>query len=156
MKWEDRKHIFVTSDKCITFRFLGPVLLNSLQRSAWLRATSVICACMWRVWHVFLSTASVLYYYLYKRTAEYLGDPRLYEDSPWLRDVFARVRQWSGCLIRLRLNWSRHTVTQNTQMETFTTFNRFRKLYVAKTGLFRTMYFKSTEEIPLHSGITYF
>ncbi|KAI3377403.1 hypothetical protein L3Q82_008596, partial [Scortum barcoo] len=41
----------------------------------------------------FLSTASVLYYYLYKRTSEYLGDPRLYEDSPWLREVFARVRQ---------------------------------------------------------------
>ena len=40
-----------------------------------------------------LFTASVLYYYFYKRTAEYLGDPRLYEDSPWLRDVFAQVRQ---------------------------------------------------------------
>ncbi|TNN35761.1 Transmembrane protein 138 [Liparis tanakae] len=37
--------------------------------------------------------ASVLYYYLYKRTSEYLGDPRLYEDSPWLRELFARVRQ---------------------------------------------------------------
>lgn len=42
---------------------------------------------------MFLFTVSVLYYYFYKRTSEYLGDPRLYEDSPWLRDVFARVRQ---------------------------------------------------------------
>lgn len=43
--------------------------------------------------HIFLFTASVLYYYFYKRTSECLGDPRLYEDSPWLREVFARVRQ---------------------------------------------------------------
>lgn len=37
--------------------------------------------------------AAVLFYYLYKRTAEYMGDPRLYEDSVWLRDAFARARQ---------------------------------------------------------------
>lgn len=41
-----------------------------------------------------LLTAAVLYYYLYKRTAEHMGDPRLYEDSMWLRDQFARARQW--------------------------------------------------------------
>lgn len=41
----------------------------------------------------FHSTAAVLYYYLYKRTAEYMGDPRLYEDSLWLRDAFARARR---------------------------------------------------------------
>lgn len=41
------------------------------------------------------STAAVLYYYLYKRTAEYMGDPRLYEDSLWLREAFARARQWA-------------------------------------------------------------
>lgn len=41
----------------------------------------------------FLLTAAVFYYYLYKRTAEYMGDPRLYEDSLWLRDAFARARQ---------------------------------------------------------------
>ncbi|XP_053291438.1 transmembrane protein 138, partial [Pleuronectes platessa] len=46
-----------------------------------------------QVLFVFQRAASVLYYYFYKRTAEYLGDPRLYEDSPWLRDVFAQVRQ---------------------------------------------------------------
>lgn len=44
--------------------------------------------------HCFRSTAAVLYYYLYKRTAEYMGDPRLYEDSLWLRDAFARARRW--------------------------------------------------------------
>ncbi|XP_012672684.2 transmembrane protein 138-like [Clupea harengus] len=38
-------------------------------------------------------TAAVLYYYLYKRTAECLGDPRLYKDSPWLREAFERSRQ---------------------------------------------------------------
>ncbi|XP_069037855.1 transmembrane protein 138 [Lepisosteus oculatus] len=42
---------------------------------------------------VFQRLAAVLYYYLYKRTAECLGDPRLYEDSTWLRDAFARARQ---------------------------------------------------------------
>ncbi|KAF7654236.1 hypothetical protein LDENG_00072240 [Lucifuga dentata] len=42
---------------------------------------------------VFQRTVAVLYYYLYKRTAEYLGDPRLYEASPWLRDAFIRARQ---------------------------------------------------------------
>ena len=39
------------------------------------------------------SSAAVLYYYLYKRTAEFLGDPRLYEDSTWLREAFAKARQ---------------------------------------------------------------
>ncbi|KAG9352609.1 hypothetical protein AGOR_G00169680 [Albula goreensis] len=42
---------------------------------------------------VFQRMAAVLYYYFYKRTTEYLGDPRLYEDSLWLRDAFARARQ---------------------------------------------------------------
>ncbi|TKS73527.1 Transmembrane protein 138 [Collichthys lucidus] len=40
-----------------------------------------------------LGVAAVLYYYFYKRTAELMGDPRLYEDSLWLRDAFARARQ---------------------------------------------------------------
>uniref|UniRef100_A0A914UGG2 Transmembrane protein 138 n=1 Tax=Plectus sambesii TaxID=2011161 RepID=A0A914UGG2_9BILA len=30
-------------------------------------------------------TCAVLYYYFYKRTALMLGDPRYYQDSPWLR-----------------------------------------------------------------------
>lgn len=49
----------------------------------------------------FVVAASVLYYYWYKRTSEYLGDPRLYEDSPWLREAYARVRQWSRFLLEL-------------------------------------------------------
>ncbi|KAJ8249165.1 hypothetical protein GJAV_G00231870 [Gymnothorax javanicus] len=42
---------------------------------------------------VFQRVAAVLYYYFYKRATEYLGDPRLYKDSPWLRDAFSRARQ---------------------------------------------------------------
>ncbi|KAM4743833.1 LOW QUALITY PROTEIN: transmembrane protein 138-like [Anableps anableps] len=53
--------------------------------SYWTDGLHVLC--------VFQRSASVLYYYFYKRTSEYLGDPRLYEDSPWLREVFARSRQ---------------------------------------------------------------
>lgn len=49
----------------------------------------------------FVVAASVLYYYWYKRTSEYLGDPRLYEDSPWLREAYARVRQWRRFLLKL-------------------------------------------------------
>jgi transmembrane protein 138 len=33
---------------------------------------------------------SVLYYYIYKRTAYRLSDPRFYEDSDWLRNEFDR------------------------------------------------------------------
>lgn len=51
-----------------------------------------VIACSLKALHVVSFTASVLYYYFYKRTAEYLGDPRLYEDSPWLREVFAQAR----------------------------------------------------------------
>ncbi|KAF7655411.1 hypothetical protein LDENG_00056210 [Lucifuga dentata] len=43
--------------------------------------------------HSWLMVSSVLYYYFYKRTSECLGDPRLYEDSPWLQEVFAQVQQ---------------------------------------------------------------
>ncbi|XP_019712678.1 transmembrane protein 138 [Hippocampus comes] len=42
---------------------------------------------------VFQRIVAVFYYYLYKRTAEYMGDPRLYMDSLWLREAFARARQ---------------------------------------------------------------
>ncbi|GCB76247.1 hypothetical protein scyTo_0015453 [Scyliorhinus torazame] len=39
---------------------------------------------------VFQRFAAVLYYYFYKRTILCLGDPRLYEDSEWLRNEFFR------------------------------------------------------------------
>ncbi|XP_068170224.1 transmembrane protein 138 [Antennarius striatus] len=42
---------------------------------------------------VFQRTVAVFYYYFYKRTSELMGDPRLYQDSRWLRDAFARARQ---------------------------------------------------------------
>uniref|UniRef100_UPI00398E385A transmembrane protein 138 n=1 Tax=Pristiophorus japonicus TaxID=55135 RepID=UPI00398E385A len=42
---------------------------------------------------VFQRFAAVLYYYFYKRTTLCLGDPRLYEDSEWLRNEFFRVRK---------------------------------------------------------------
>ncbi|CAF87991.1 unnamed protein product, partial [Tetraodon nigroviridis] len=46
-----------------------------------------------QVMFVLHRTASVLYYYWYKRTSECLGDPRLYEDSLWLREAYAQVRR---------------------------------------------------------------
>ncbi|KAJ0069975.1 hypothetical protein NL108_017729 [Boleophthalmus pectinirostris] len=42
---------------------------------------------------VFQRTVAVFYYYLYKRTSEFMGDPRLYEDSQWLRDAFSKARE---------------------------------------------------------------
>ncbi|XP_069019290.1 transmembrane protein 138 [Embiotoca jacksoni] len=59
----------------------------------WIDSTRFVWTDGLQALFVFQRTASVLYYYLYKRTAEYMGDPRLYEDSLWLRDAFARARQ---------------------------------------------------------------
>ncbi|XP_037550422.1 transmembrane protein 138-like [Nematolebias whitei] len=59
----------------------------------WLNANRFVWTDGLQVLFMFQRSASVLYYYFYKRTSEYLGDPRLYEDSPWLREVFALVRQ---------------------------------------------------------------
>ncbi|XP_054626910.1 transmembrane protein 138-like [Dunckerocampus dactyliophorus] len=70
------------------------VILHSwLTNLRWLSTNRFIWTDGLQVLFVFQRAASVLYYYLYKRTSEYLGDPRLYEDSPWLRDIFERVRQ---------------------------------------------------------------
>lgn len=59
----------------------------------WLNPNRFIWTDSLQALFLFQRTASVWYYYFYKRTAEFLGDPRLYEDSPWLREVFARSRQ---------------------------------------------------------------
>ncbi|XP_061558767.1 transmembrane protein 138-like isoform X1 [Phycodurus eques] len=59
----------------------------------WLNTNQFIWTDGLQVLFVLQRAASVLYYYFYKRTSEYLGDPRLYEDSPWLREVFAQDRQ---------------------------------------------------------------
>lgn len=74
------------------------IILHSwLMNLRWLNTNRFIWTDGLQVLFVFQRAASVLYYYFYKRTSEYLGDPRLYEDSPWLRDMFSRVRQWSLC-----------------------------------------------------------
>ncbi|XP_061102773.1 transmembrane protein 138-like isoform X2 [Conger conger] len=44
----------------------------------------------------FQRMVAVLYYYLYKRAAEHLADPRLYEDSLWLRDEFRDRKSQDG------------------------------------------------------------
>ncbi|XP_074534203.1 transmembrane protein 138 [Halichoeres trimaculatus] len=59
----------------------------------WLDSNSFVWTDGLQALFVFQRTVAVVYYYLYKRTAEYMGDPRLYEDSLWLRDAFARARQ---------------------------------------------------------------
>ncbi|XP_055780317.1 transmembrane protein 138-like [Salvelinus fontinalis] len=59
----------------------------------WLESNRFIWTNGLHVLFVFQRVAAVLYYYVYKRTAECLGDPRLYQDSVWLRDAFARARQ---------------------------------------------------------------
>ncbi|KAF0042888.1 hypothetical protein F2P81_004225 [Scophthalmus maximus] len=70
------------------------IILHSwLMNLRWLNTNRFIWTDGLQVLFVFQRAASVLYYYFYKRTTEYLGDPRLYEDSPWLREVFARIRQ---------------------------------------------------------------
>uniref|UniRef100_A0A3P9H137 Transmembrane protein 138 n=1 Tax=Oryzias latipes TaxID=8090 RepID=A0A3P9H137_ORYLA len=70
------------------------IILHSwLMNLRWLNMNVFIWTDGLQVLFVLQRSASVLYYYLYKRTSEYLGDPRLYEDSLWLRDAFARIRQ---------------------------------------------------------------
>ncbi|XP_075994941.1 transmembrane protein 138 [Genypterus blacodes] len=59
----------------------------------WLESNGFVWTDGLQALFVFQRTVAVLYYYLYKRTAEYLGDPRLYEASSWLRDAFSRARQ---------------------------------------------------------------
>lgn len=49
----------------------------------------------YRALFVFQRLGSVLYYYLYKRTALRLGDPRFYQDSEWIRREFEKRRWWN-------------------------------------------------------------
>ncbi|XP_034536248.1 transmembrane protein 138-like [Notolabrus celidotus] len=69
------------------------VLHSWLMNLRWLNTNRFIWTDGLQVLFVVQRVGSVLYYYFYKRTSEYLGDPRLYEDSPWLREVFVRARQ---------------------------------------------------------------
>ncbi|XP_028999376.1 transmembrane protein 138-like [Betta splendens] len=86
-------------------RFRTPLMLSALYLTSsimlhswlmnlrWLNTKRFIWTDSLQALFVFQRTVSVMYYYFYKRTSEHLGDPRLYEDSPWLREVFAQVRQ---------------------------------------------------------------
>ncbi|KAL3065830.1 hypothetical protein OYC64_015881 [Pagothenia borchgrevinki] len=70
------------------------IILHSwLMNLRWLNTNRFVWTDGLQVLFLVQRAASVLYYYFYKRTTEYLGDPRLYEDSPWLRELFSRVRQ---------------------------------------------------------------
>uniref|UniRef100_A0AAV2LV17 Transmembrane protein 138 n=1 Tax=Knipowitschia caucasica TaxID=637954 RepID=A0AAV2LV17_KNICA len=64
-----------------------------LQNLRWFNTNKYVWTDGLQVLFMLHRTASVLYYYFYKRTAECLGDPRLYEDSPWLQEIFSQVRQ---------------------------------------------------------------
>ncbi|XP_064605088.1 transmembrane protein 138-like [Liolophura sinensis] len=46
----------------------------------------------YRALFIIQRTASVFYYYFYKRTALKLGDPRYYQDSSWIRREFEKRR----------------------------------------------------------------
>ncbi|XP_024909481.1 transmembrane protein 138-like [Cynoglossus semilaevis] len=82
--------LFILSALYLTFS----VTLHSwLLNLRWMNTNKFVWTNKLQVLFVVQRTASVFYYYFYKRTAEFLGDPRLYEDSPWLREVFAQVRQ---------------------------------------------------------------
>ncbi|CAL8244019.1 unnamed protein product [Lota lota] len=72
---------------------LSIILHSWIMNLRWLNSNRFIWTDGLQVLFVFQRVVAVLYYYFYKRTTEYLGDPRLYEDSPWLREVFARARQ---------------------------------------------------------------
>ncbi|XP_013874198.1 transmembrane protein 138 [Austrofundulus limnaeus] len=70
------------------------IILHSwLVNLRWLNTNGFVWTDGLQVLFMFQRSASVLYYYFYKRTSEYLGDPRLYEDSPWLREIVAQARQ---------------------------------------------------------------
>ncbi|KAJ4947694.1 hypothetical protein JOQ06_009727 [Pogonophryne albipinna] len=70
------------------------IILHSwLMNLRWMNTNRFVWTDGLQVLFLVQRAASVLYYYFYKRTTEYLGDPRLYEDSPWLRELFSRVRQ---------------------------------------------------------------
>ncbi|XP_062404855.1 transmembrane protein 138-like [Sardina pilchardus] len=73
---------------------LSSVSLHSwMMNLRWMKSDHFVWTDGLLVLFVLQRTAAVLYYYFYKRTAECMGDPRLYKDSPWLREAFARSRQ---------------------------------------------------------------
>ncbi|XP_062859674.1 transmembrane protein 138 [Trichomycterus rosablanca] len=75
--------LYLTLSICLHCWFVNLRWMDS-NRYVWSNGLQVL--------FVFQRLAAVLYYYFYKRSIEHLGDPRLYEDSVWLRDAFARAR----------------------------------------------------------------
>ncbi|XP_030233875.1 transmembrane protein 138 isoform X2 [Gadus morhua] len=89
--------LFIIQDISILFNLIIILLMlfNTyvFQNLRWLNSNRFIWTDGLQALFVFQRVVAILYYYFYKRTTEYLGDPRLYEDSSWLREVFARARQ---------------------------------------------------------------
>ncbi|KAM3877503.1 transmembrane protein 138-like, partial [Diretmus argenteus] len=77
----------------VLYLTLSIILHSWMMNLRWLSTNVFIWTDGLQSLFAFQRIVSVLYYYFYKRTSEYLGDPRLYEDSPWLREMFARARQ---------------------------------------------------------------
>ncbi|XP_030622709.1 transmembrane protein 138-like [Chanos chanos] len=72
---------------------LSITLHSWIMNLRWLNSNHYVWTDGLQVLFVFHRLAAVLYYYLYKRAAEYLSDPKLYEDSLWLREAFAHYQQ---------------------------------------------------------------
>ncbi|XP_028812344.1 transmembrane protein 138-like [Denticeps clupeoides] len=77
----------------VLYLFVSISLHAWIMNLRWLNSDHYIWTDGLQVLFVIQRLTAVLYYYFYKRTAEYLGDPRLYQDSQWLREAFARARQ---------------------------------------------------------------
>ncbi|XP_007885615.1 transmembrane protein 138 [Callorhinchus milii] len=65
----------------------------SLLKVRWLLPSWYLWTDALQTFFAFQRITGVLYYYFYKRTIISLGDPRLYEDSEWLRKEFIRVQK---------------------------------------------------------------
>ncbi|XP_067849593.1 transmembrane protein 138 [Heptranchias perlo] len=91
--------------KLLIHRFTGTIVVSGVYfllsvsfhvwtlNLRWLQIQSYLWTNGLQALFVFQRFAAVLYYYFYKRTTLCLGDPRLYEDSEWLRKEFFRVRK---------------------------------------------------------------
>ncbi|XP_072448201.1 transmembrane protein 138 isoform X1 [Chiloscyllium punctatum] len=91
--------------KLLIHRFTGTIVVTGIyfvlsvsfhvwiQNLRWFNMRGYVWTNGLQALFVFHRLASVLYYYFYKRTTLCLGDPRLYEDSEWLRNEFFRVRK---------------------------------------------------------------
>lgn len=98
--------------KLLIHRFTGTIIISGIYFFLSVSFHVWIQNLRWRYRHRFVWTnglqvlfvfqrfVAMLYYYSYKRTTLCLGDPRLYEDSEWLRNEFFRVRKWVGRVLQ--------------------------------------------------------